>query len=76
MGCPYRSKNIFFVTIDPCELTGSNESTESSTVDRYVSVGTEFEISDGIRLIAMKEMSIDPEGDSEWSSREYFDSPH
>ena len=37
-------------------------------------MGTEVKIPSGIRLIALIEMSIDPECDSEWSSREYLDS--
>ena len=39
-------------------------------------MGTEVEIPSEIRLIALIEMSIYPECDSEWSSREYLYSSH
>ena len=39
-------------------------------------MGTEVEIQSRIILIALIEMYIDPECDSEWSSREYLDSSH
>ena len=39
-------------------------------------MGTEVEIPSGIILIALIEMSIYPECDSEWLSREYLNSSH
>ena len=50
---------MFSVTNESNELTGSKESTESSLVEIYMSVGTEVEITAGIRPIALI-MSIDP----------------
>ena len=41
-----------------------------------MSLGAEVEITDGIRLIALTAISIDPECDSKWSSTEYLDSSH
>ena len=53
----------FSVTKEFDELTGSEESTKSSLVEIYMSIGTEVEIPTGIRLIELIEMSIDPECD-------------
>ena len=41
-----------------------------------MSVGTEVEIPDGIRLIVLIAISMDPECDLDWSSRVYLDYSH
>ena len=45
-------------------MNGSEDSTELSIVEIYISIGTEVEITAIIRSIALIEMSIDPECDS------------
>ena len=56
----------FLVTKDSNGLNGSKESNELSLVEVYMSIGTEVEIPAVIILIALIEISIDSECDSEW----------
>ena len=51
----------FPVTMESNELTVSKESNESSLAEIYMSVVTEVEIPDGIRLISLIAMYIYPE---------------
>ena len=67
---------MFSVTKEYYESTGSKDSTESSSVDKYMSLGTEVEIPPGIILIALILMSIYPECDSECLSRKKLDYSH
>ena len=73
---PIKGRMCFYVTKYYHESKGSEEYTESSLEEIYMSVGTEVEITDGIRSIALIAMYIDPECDSEWSSMEYLDYSH